>query len=363
MSSKLWFHWGIGTLFVLLIIKNLFEISWIFDPILSIADTILVPVLLAGFLYYLLEPLQRFLESKGVAKGVSIAATVLLLLGGVFSFVFFIGDSITNQVKDAVEKAPYIAFEVEQELKSLLEGQEGLMSQSEEMIASISASVSNSIQNIAVEASKYILILIGNLVSAIFTLVLVLLFFIYMLKDHRKFAPAIYRKFEGKKREWVKNTLEQVDLILRNYVQGQVLVSLILASMLFAGYQMINLENSLLLTIFAFFMNMIPFIGPWIALVPAAVAAFIQDPVLIIGVCIVTLAAQQIESNLVAPKIIGSSLDIHPLTIISIVLAAGNMAGFTGALISIPLYAVIKAVAGNVYKERKTIKKLAVKSI
>lgn len=363
MSTKLWFHWGIAILMVLLIIKNFLEISWIFGPILIIADTILIPVLLAGFLYYLLEPLQRFLENRRVTKGISIAAMALLLIGGALGIVFFIGDTIIGQVKNLAGNAPYIAFEIEQGLEKLVEGKEDMLSRSDEWIASVSASISNGIQSMALAVGKYSIILIGNLVSATFTSIFVLLFFVYMLKDHGKFAPSIYRKFEGRKRKWIKDTLEQVNVVLKNYVQGQVLVSLILAMMLFAGYQIIHLENSLLLTIFAFFMNMVPFIGPWIALVPTAIIALAQDPVLVIGECMVTLAAQQIESNLITPKIIGSSLAIHPLTIISIVLAAGNIAGFTGILISVPLYAVIKVVIVNVYKERKTLKDLAIRSI
>lgn len=363
MNTKLWFQWGVAILLVLLIIKFFLEISWIFEPILIIADTILIPVLLAGFLYYLFEPLQRFLENRGVAKGISIAAIVLLLIGGALGFVFLIGDTITSQVKNLAGNAPHIAFEIEQGLEHFVEGKEDILSRSDEWIASVSSSISNWIQSMAIAIGKYSLILIGNIVSATFTAILVLLFLVYMLKDHGKFAPNIYRKFEGRKQKWIKDTLEQVNFVLKNYVQGQVLVSLILAMMLFAGYQLIHLENSLLLTVFAFFMNMVPFIGPWIALVPAAVIALVQDPVLVIGVCVITLVAQQIESNFITPKIIGSSLDIHPLTIISIVLAAGNIAGFIGVLISIPMYAVIKTVIANIYKERHTIKEKTLKSI
>jgi predicted PurR-regulated permease PerM len=184
-----------------------------------------------------------------------------------------------------------------------------------------------------------------------------------MLKDHEKFAPNIYNLFEGNRREWVKDTLEKIDNVLRSYVQGQVLISLILAVMMFIGYQIIGLEYSLLLTIFAFFMNMIPFIGPWVSLVPAVIVAVIQDPVLIIWVCVVTLVSQQIESNLVTPNIMGKSLDIHPLTVISIVLAAGNIAGFIGILVAIPTYAVIKVIVINIYNVRKNIKKTATKTV
>lgn len=105
-------------------------------------------------------------------------------------------------------------------------------------------------------------------------------------------------------------------------------------------------------------MNMIPFIGPWIALAPAIVVALIQDPILVIWVCVVTLVAQQLESNLITPNIMGKSLDVHPLTVITIVLAAGNIGGFIAIIIAIPTYAVLKAIVKNIYEERKKSKKL-----
>ena len=110
-------------------------------------------------------------------------------------------------------------------------------------------------------------------------------------------------------------------------------------------------------------MNMIPFIGPWIALAPAIVVALIQDPILVVWVCVVTLVAQQLESNLITPNIMGKSLDVHPLTVITIVLAAGNIGGFIAIIIAIPTYAVLKAIVKNIYEERKKIKEAATKSV
>ena len=175
-------------------------------------------------------------------------------------------------------------------------------------------------------------------------------------------------KHEGGKEEkdingFYKETLSDIDNVLRNYVQGQVMISAILAASIYVGYLLIKLDYSLLLAIFAFFMNMIPFIGPWISLAPAVVVALVQDPILVIWVCVITLVAQQVESNLITPNIMGEKLNVHPLTVISIVLAAGNIAGFIAIIIAIPTYAVIKAIVINIYEERKKIKEAATKSV
>lgn len=359
MTKKLWFQVGIGILIGLLIIKYVIEIHWIFKPVVIIIKTIFIPVLISGVLFYISEPLQRWLEKKGLPRWGSISTIVLVLAGVVTGLLFIIGNPITEQVNRLVQNAPSIGDKIMDATDFVLENKDNLPPQVENFIDS----VTNSIQDIVVVGSKSIVNFVSGTVSTIFTLILVPFFYIFMLKDHEKFAPNIYKIFTGERRTWVKKTLEEINEVLKNYVQGQVLVSLILATMMLIGYLIIRLDYALLLAIFSFFMNMIPFIGPWISLAPAILVAIIQDPILVVWVCVITLVAQQLESNLITPNIMGKSLDIHPLTVITVVLAAGNIGGFVAIMIGIPTYAVLKVIVKNIYEERKKIKETATKTL
>ncbi|ATP42096.1 AI-2E family transporter [Solibacillus sp. R5-41] len=359
MTRKLWFQVGVGILIMLLIVKYFIEIHPIFNPIIIIFKTILIPLLLGGVLYYVTEPLQRFLEKRGMPRWGSLTTIVLLLIGVLTGLLLLVGTPVADQVNNLVENAPTIAYQTEEAINYVLNNWEYLPPQIGEFVETITSSI----QNIAVVSSKYLVTIVSGAVSATFTLILVPFFFIFMLKDHEKFAPQIYNVFSGERRTWLKKLLEDIDKVLRSYVQGQVLVSFLLALMMFIGYLIIDLEYSILLAIFSFFMNMIPFIGPWISLVPAVIVALIQDPMLVVWVSVITLIAQQVESNLITPNIMGKSLDIHPLTVISLVLAAGNIAGFIGILVAIPTYAVIKVIVQNIYHERKKIKEAATKTV
>lgn len=359
MTKKRWFQIGIGILLSLLIMKYFLEVKHIFKPIIIIISTIFIPLLLGGVLYYITEPIQSFLEKKGMPRWGSIVSIVALLLMVITILGFMIGNPIATQVNHLVKKAPTIAAELQKAVDYTIKNKDNLPPQADNLINY----VTNSIQDIAIKTSTWTVSFISGTISVTLTLFLVPFFFIFMLKDHEKFAPSIYNVFKGKKRQWIKNTLSDMDDALRNYVQGQVLISLILATMIFIGYLTIGLEYALLLAILAFFMNMIPFIGPWLSLIPAIVVGFLQDPVMVIWILLITLVAQQLESNLITPNIMGKSLDIHPLTVITIVLAAGNIAGFIGIIIAIPTYAVLKVFVVNVYKERNEIKKEAMKDI
>jgi predicted PurR-regulated permease PerM len=334
------------------------EISFIFAPVVIIIKAIILPLLLGGVLYYMTEPIQRFLENRKVPRWGSILIILAGLVVVLGIFISIIGPHVTKQVNNLVENAPTLAKEFEN-MKDILPQKEDLP----ESLQKSLDSAANSLQTIAVNFGKWVVQFLQSFFQAVFLLVLVPFFFIFMLKDHEKFAPIIYNLFSGERRDWVKKTLSDINNVLRSYIQGQFLISAILASLILIGYMFLKLEYALLLAIFALFMNLVPFIGPWIAVTPALIIAYIQDPKLVIGVAIVTLVAQQIDSNLITPNVMGKSLDIHPLTVITIILAAGNIAGFVGIIVGVPVYAVLKVIVRNIYEQRRNIKQAATKNV
>ena len=359
MTKKLWFQVGVGILLAILIIKYFMEISFLFAPVVIIIKTIILPLLLGGVLYYMTEPIQRFLESRNIPRWGSILLILVGLALVIWTFISIIGPPVTAQVNKLVENAPGLAKDFEN-VKDRVSELEIVLPES---LQGSLDSAANSLQTVAVNFGKWVVQFLQSFFQAMFLLVLVPFFFIFMLKDHEKFAPNIYNLFSGERREWVKKTLGDIDNVLRSYIQGQFLISTILAILIFIGYKILGLEYTLLLAIFALFMNLIPFIGPWIAVAPALIIAYLEEPKLVIGVAIVTLVVQQIESNLITPNIMGKSLDIHPLTVITIILAAGNIAGFVGIIVAIPTYAVGKVIVRNIYDQRRKIKTAATKNV
>lgn len=362
MTRKVWFQVGVGILLALLVIKYFIEIHWIFSPLLIILKAIFVPLLLGGVLYYVTEPIQRFLEKRKFPRWASILTIVIGLIALVGGFGWIVGNPIAVQVNNLVKNVPQISAGIQDAADyvfKMFKNKDNFPPQLKDFIDNMA----NSTQHIAVVASKGLVSFLQSVVSVSLLAILIPFFFIFMLKDHEKFAPSIYKYFSGERREWVKKTLSEIDDVLRSYIQGQLQISFLLALIMYVGYLIIGLEYSLLLVIFAFFMNMIPFIGPWIAFTPALIVAVVQDPVLVIWVSVVTLVAQQIDSNFITPNVMGKSLDIHPLTVITVILAAGNIAGFIGIIIAVPFYAVLKVIASNIYDERNVIKKKATKSV
>lgn len=359
MTRKLWFQAGVAMLLALLIAKYFMEIKWVFSPLLIIAKTIFIPLLLAAVLFYITEPLQRVLEKWKFPRWTSILSILISVAALIWIFIAIVGPPVFQQVDNLVKSTPYFAKEITKQTEYVLQHREDLPPQVNDWIDQ----AIDSVQSIAILFGKLIVQFFQSVVQTTFTLILVPFFFIFLLKDHEKFAPFIYNFFSGERKEWVKKTLHDIDTVLRTYIQGQLLISFLLAVIMYIGYLIIGLEYSLLLVIFAFFMNVIPFIGPWIAFTPALIIGFLQDPMMVIWVSVITLVAQQTDSNLITPNVMGKTLDIHPLTVITIILAAGNIAGFLGILLAIPAYAVGKAIVRNIYERRKEIKLAVTKNV
>ncbi|MEI3607921.1 AI-2E family transporter [Pseudogracilibacillus sp. SE30717A] len=359
MTKKLWFQVGVGILITLFIIKYVVEVNWIFAPILIVLKTIFLPILISGVLFYITVPIQTFLEKRKVPRWGSITFILLLLIAAIWAAIAIVGPPITHQVNNLIENAPMFIQEANHFIIQLFQQTGSLPGWLNDTVTS----ATESLQSISVKFGKWIVQFLQSIIQGTLILVLVPFFLFFMLKDHEKFLPFVTQFFSGETKSWLTKTLKDIDEVLSLYIRGQILISTILATLLFIGYLIIDLNFALLLSVFALFMNVIPFIGPWIAFIPALIIGVIQDPMMVVWVSLTTLIAQQIDSNLITPNVMGKTLKIHPLTIITVLFAAGSLAGFLGILLAVPGYAVGKAIVSNIYEKRKAIKETANKTI
>src|SRR5699024_1949112 len=142
------------------------------------------------------------------------------------------------------------------------------------------------------------------------TMILIPFFLFFMLKDHDKMMPFILQFFRGDMKKWIKKTFDDVNDVLSLYIRGQVLISTILATILFICYLIMGLKFALLLAVFASFMNIMPFLGPWIAFIPSLLIGFFLDPMLVIWVSLMTLLAEHTDSTFITIDILWPLLTV-----------------------------------------------------
>lgn len=135
---------------------------------------------------------------------------------------------------------------------------------------------------------------------------------------------------------------------ISTYISSQAIDCMFVGLFTFIGYLIIGQPYALLFGFIAGATNIIPYLGPFIGAAPAVIVALFTSPVQALLVIVVVTIVQQIDSNLLSPYIMGKSLSIHPLTIIIILIVAGNLAGIFGMILGVPLYAVVKTIIVNV---------------
>ncbi len=348
MAYRVWFQSGIAIILTLIIIWLIMQVGIIFQPIGTIITTVFIPILIGGLFFYITEPIKRFFERRGLNRIMSILTVFIIIIILVSIFMTILVPVISDQITNLVEMWPRIQNELVELVDFVMLYQDDLPFNPSEMLDQGIEQVTSLFTGLA----GNIFTILSGTVSVLLTIVLIPFFYFFMLKDHERLIPVLLSPFGGTFQQFLSELLHDIDRTLRAFIQGQLLVSSILAVLLYIGYSIVGLEYALLLAMLALLLNIIPFIGPWMAFIPAAILALIQDPWMLVWVSIITLIAQQAESNLITPNVMGQSLKLHPLTVITVVLAAGNIGGFIGMLIAIPTYAVLKVIVMNIWRYR-----------
>jgi predicted PurR-regulated permease PerM len=141
----------------------------------------------------------------------------------------------------------------------------------------------------------------------------------------------------------VTETLSDINSIVSQFLRGQLLDTLIIAILSSIGLSLIGLDFALFIGCFAGICNIIPYFGPIISTVPAALVGLLTGgPSEALLAIFVLLAIQQVDSNIIYPRVVGSSTGLHPLFVLISVTVGGYYGGILGMIIAVPIAAIIK---------------------
>lgn len=349
MFKKRFFVIGAGIALTLLIIYLCSLVNFIFLPFVSLFSLLIVPLVISAFFYYPLRPLVRYLEKKRIKR---IYSVLLIFLVGVLFIIgcsFWVVPTLSNQIQSFVEYAPRLSQDIVTLIRDL-QGNEAIgkfiPESNEDTLSQISSYLDVAVDWISSNVSGMF-----GFISNFFTVMItfpVMLFF--MLRDDQRVQPALLKWIPANFKAKGKVFLDEVDSALNNFIAGRVLVNLALCVLLYIGFLAIGLPSTLLLVIISFFLNFIPFIGAFLAGVPVALVALSESPTMMLLSIIIIVVAQVIQNNFLEPLIFGNQLNMHPFTVIVVVLIGGDLFGVVGMIICIPIYMTIKIVLRYIYE-------------
>ena len=314
------------------------EISYIFTPINAIVSSIITPIIVAYIFYYMLNPLVNFFSKKVSRFSASLLA---ILVGVVTILIVIIGvvPIIVEQTQNLITSLPrYIEI-----VKGYLETYSDnayVQVVVEYVNTNLNVTkISERLVRIATSIAQGVVSSISSTASVLVTMPFVLFF---LLKDASKFNKFVIGLLPSKLERSVSETIDEIDEKVGSYIQGQMLVSLCIGIMLFIGYNVIGLHYAFSLATIAAFLSIVPYLGPVIAITPAMLVAASTSWVMVVKMLVVWGVVQFLEGNIVSPNIMGRSMNMHPLTVIFVILIGVNISGVVGAILGIPVYSILK---------------------
>lgn len=347
LQSK-YFRTSLAIISFLLILFLGSKVIFLFTPLVEIFNLLLVPMMLSGFMYYLLRPLVSLLEKKKLNRAVSILLIYIVFAGLFVLFWVLVWPTLQDQIQNFIDNTPYLVQGLQNQFNKLqdnpalsrfFKGDSDLATRLSEYLNDAITWVTNSMSNL--------IGVISSIVVIIATLPIILY---YMLKDGHKLSPILQGLIPKKYRREGQDMLKDIDSALSSFIVTRVLLNVVLGTMLYIGFLIIGLPYSLLLALISIPLNFIPYVGSLLAAVPVLIVGFIESPTLALWALIIIVIAQQIQDNVLSPIIYGKSLDVHPLTTVVLVLIGGDFFGIIGVLIALPVYMIIKIIFLRIYE-------------
>ena len=333
------------------------KISFIFTPLLEFGAAVMLPVIISGLLYYLLNPIVDFLERHRVKRIIAISIVFILIALLILWGLAVAIPAIQRQVLSFMKNLPDYLEKANMTIDDFLDNKVSpeIKPQLDEWTSQLSENITSWASSFSARAVNWVSNLIAVASQVIIALIIMPFIVFYLLRDGKNLKGQIIRFLPTKIRESAGKVLSDVNTQLANYVRGQITVAIIVALMFILLFKIIGLRYAVTLGVTAGFLNLIPYLGSFLAMLPALVLGLVAGPEMFVKVVIVFIVEQTIEGRFVSPLVLGSQLNIHPITILFVLITSGSMFGIWGVFLGIPVYASAKVVISALFEWYKDV--------
>jgi predicted PurR-regulated permease PerM len=308
--------------------------------------TLVTLIVISALLAYVLEPavdrLQR-IAFRGLGRPLPRWAAVLTLflwLGTALAAAgWFLLPPLAEQISGLVERLPRYYGEAQAVLTRFVQQTERRLPEAwQQQIGTYMGQFGSLAIGFARNSVSFALALFGSLLG----LLLVPILTYFMLISGPGLRPKVLSWFAPRLRPEVDFLMGEVNTVMFKFLRGRLIVSVLVGLLCGAGAWVIGVPYPLLLGIFAGAMDLIPFVGPFIAAVPAVAFALLEEPARALWVAGWYVLVQQIEQVVLSPRIEGGELELNAAVVIVAATAGGQLFGFIGVLLAVPITALVR---------------------
>ena len=323
---------------LVIVLITLITIYFLSDSISSVVNLIVVSFIIS----YAIRPIRdyfcdRFKLSKRISSLIIIFLTVALF----GAIVYFIVPTIINESRnfgtmlDSIEEY-LIDISNKFNLSDLSLFETAYIQINEKVNLFLSSLSNNLIENIVA--------ILENLVG--FAIVPVVSY--YFLSDGERIYNKLLLIFPTDKRILIRKINNNIDKVLSRYIVSQLVLSAIIGILTFILLIILRIKSPLMLSILNAIANIIPYFGPIIGGAPIVFIALVQSPSKALLALIGAFIIQQIEGDLLGPKITGVSINLHPILIIILLILGGKIAGIAGMILAVPVVVICKVIYDDI---------------
>ena len=311
---------------------------------------LLFQVLIATILAAGISPLTVRLTRVGLPRGVSVLLIYVLAILAIGGLGVLLVPPVVSQVQSLVVQAPNFGAQFVRSLDDL-QRQFPFLPPLGPALQSQVQQLGNQAGAIFAQALNLIGVALG-VFGGLLTLLLTLLITFYLVVDGERVRAYLLSFLPASRLAEARRVTDAIGARMGGWLLGQIVLSTAIGLASAIALLIIGIPNALLLAVVAAVAELVPIVGPWIAAIPAVVVAFTQDPLKALFTIIAYVIIQQLESNLLAPRIMGRAVRLHPLAVILALLAGAGLFGIVGALVAVPVASAIAVLLDEVRKGR-----------
>lgn len=291
---------------------------------------LLIILFVSVILMSALSPLVNSLIRLRLPKALSIALTYIIIIGAVAGLIVIILPPLIEQSSKLITASP------------------ALLTQFFKITNIDRSVVSSELTNLSKNLFTVTLSLFDNLLTVVFLLVITF----YMLLEKEGLESRFASLFKNRE-ERVRRSIIKIEEKLGAWLQGQMILSLVIGFLSFIGLTILNIPFALPLALIAGVLEVIPVIGPIISAIPAVLLAFTISPLLSVIVAVLYLVIQQLENHLIVPQVMKRAVGLNPLIVILAIAIGSRLLGIAGALLAVPIAVVFQIIAVEIIEGKE----------
>ncbi|MBV9454299.1 MAG: AI-2E family transporter [Rubrobacter sp.] len=301
---------------------------------------------LALLIALILDPAVNLLVRLRLPRFLALLVVLVGVIVGLSLLGYIVIPVILGQGEDFLAQAPGVVHNVQEYVQDFSESYPGLGGSTSGTAANfdLTAAIQEVIQragelwSITTRGASLFLQAIGAVVMAL-----------YMVSNPRPLVNGVLALFPPPRRERVEQILRLIRERVSGWIIGQIAAMVLVAVLTWIGLSTLGIEYAFTFAVVTGVLEIVPFFGPILSAVPPTLVAFADRPTKALVVIVIYVAIHQIEAHLISPMVMARSVQLHPVMVILAVLAMGDLLGFPGVILAVPIAAVVTVLLDELY--------------